>query len=276
MKTLITLDQYKTLTNSAGVSTYDTLLNELISAASIEIENYCQRPFNQDLYIQWYDSNSCCNSLGLYCDSCWDSYHNRLFPTALPVKSVVYYGSINNALAVTNNSTTPYTFSIENNILTVTSNLSSTEYSLDTDFVSLVNTLTSAYSVSIVTTTTSTNNGLLLKPETYTALSGETVNLQGAIQVTGTAHIVGNEIHLDQAYDVVAYIAGYKTIPQDLQMTTANIVRDMFNIQLQNLKGQYKSETITNYSYTLADNTNLYNIVNNYNGQLARYRTVVF
>jgi hypothetical protein len=260
MRPLITLSQYQTLTNSA-TSTNDTLIETLLSSVTLEIENYCDRKFWVDTYLVWLNN---------WC------YFYELYPKALPIKAISYYGESTTALTVTNTGTSPYTFNIKDEELTVTSNLTYTAHDLNTTLTNLVNTLTSAYNVTIVRDTTVTQNGLLLEPANYTILPSTAIEIKGSKQVEGDSKIIGNIIKCIAGCDIIGYVAGYTTIPNDLQLTTANIVKDVLGVQLGTNKAPYKSETITNYSYTLQDNISWYNIINNYAGQLATYKNIAF
>jgi hypothetical protein len=260
MRPLITLSEYQTLTNST-TSTNDTLIETLLSAATIEIENYCDRKFWEDTYLNWLNN---------WC------YFYELYPKALPIKAVIYYGENTTALSVTNTGTSPYTFNIRDDELTVTSNLTYTVHNLNTTLTNLVNTLTSAYNVTIVRDTTVTQNALLLEPSNYTILPSAKIDIKGSKQVEGDSKIIGNIIKCIAGCDIIGYVAGYTTIPNDLQLVTANIVKDALGVQLGTNKAPYKSETITNYSYTLQDNISWYNIINNYAGQLATYKNIAF
>lgn len=94
-RSLITNSEYYSLTNSTSSTSTDSLISSLISAVTLQIETYCDRTFFKELFIEWLP----------YCK-------HTIFPRVIPIESIVYQGSIDSALTITNINTTPYTFSI--------------------------------------------------------------------------------------------------------------------------------------------------------------------
>ncbi len=269
MQPLITLQEYRTLTNTTSGSD-DSLISSLLSAASLQIEAFCNRPFWKDTYIQWIMSDC----------SGWEFCGNkkRIYPENNPVIAILYHGVAQTALTVSNSGTDSYTFNINDGNLFVTNKLNYTSYDLNAinTLANLATAVEDDYSdLNITVNANVTDDTILIKPHTYTIMANESVDMVGSEQSSGNSYIQNQYTIIGAGtFDVLAYLAGYDVIPEDLKRITANITRDYNTVQTQN-KQSLKSESITNYSYTLSDNINWYDIVNAYQMELSPYKNVI-
>lgn len=125
-----------------------------------------------------------------------------------------------------------------------------------------------------------------LYPRAYQIEEGGAIDITGAqtsganITVTGdTFYINGSNwygYYCDLAKYVIAYKAGYTTIPTDLQLVCANSVNDALGVQLGETSTNIKSEGVEHYNYTLGDTIDMRSIVNNYAASLAFYKRINF
>ena len=251
---LITLETFKTLKNITD-TTNDALYTQLLSIATVQIENWCDRIFSAADYIEWIDVNSC----------------NQVYITRqYPIIRVKYIGSDHEALKLTNNDTIDYIFDITDTTLTINDEtLSETTYDLSnaandtlTELVSVMN--TSYSNITVVIDSTVSQTSKLLKPGVYTLIAGDTIDIVGSKVESNNSKVKNDGLIYGISSGVIVYKAGYETIPLDLQLACANIVYDTADVLLNDKTGNYKSESITNYSYTLADGIKLQNIINGY------------
>ena len=275
---LIDLATYKILTNTTGTDN-DALITILLDSATTEIQNYCDRIFAQDTYVDWV--NVGCN--------------RNYIPNQYPVNKVLLFGAPDTALTITNGGTTvasSYTLYIDDDaLLTITdSNLTETTFDLTDALYDTLTELGAAITVALsdltcVIATDVSQKSSLLKPQSYGSEAGEVVKVIGVNPSTNQAVVEDNVIYFSGVcrYDsltyadfVVAYKAGYATIPTDLQLICANITEDALNVQLGETNSDVKSESVTNYSYTLADTVNMKAIVVGYTQGLAAYKNIRF
>ena len=71
----------------------------------------------------------------------------------------------------------------------------------------------------------------------------------------------------------VAYIAGWETVPADIQFATNRLVTAM--LESRNHAGRIHSESIEDFSYTLSGSENEASLLDSTKGSLSRYRKVV-
>jgi hypothetical protein len=278
---LITVETYKALTNTTD-SSNDALIESLLESASVEVENYCDRVFAEDTYIEWVNG-----SVDGYC--CDPLYFARQYP----VRKILLSGYPDDGLSVTNNSMADYTFSISNATLTITDDsLTEIEYDLSNGigseesfaYADLVDAIIGDYpDLSITVLDGVINNFQFIMPQTYTIKVGDTAKIQCAKR-----HDTSSPINLNDkvggimfsfaicANWMIAYKAGYSTIPSDLQLIVANMVRDALNVQTGATNANLKSFSITNYSETFGDGVNMRAIVTNYADALAAYKRISF
>jgi len=251
---LITLETFKTLKNITD-TTNDALYTQLLSIATVQIENWCDRIFSAADYIEWIKTDNC----------------NSVYVTKqYPIIRVKYLGSAYNAIKLTNNDTLDYLLDITNSILTVNDE-TLTENTFDLTNVSsstlttLVSSMNAVYTdITAVIDSEASQTSKLLKPAVYTLLAGDTVDIVGSKVESYNITVKNDGLIYGISSGVIVYKAGYETIPLDLQLACANIVYDTADVLLNDKTGNYKSESITNYSYTLADGIKLQNIINGY------------
>jgi translation elongation factor EF-Ts len=72
----------------------------------------------------------------------------------------------------------------------------------------------------------------------------------------------------------IVYNAGYATadVPAALKQITSNIIKDCTKVVSGKLSTLMKSESLTNYSYTLSDSSTINEVVSNYSMELDFYR----
>lgn len=261
---LITLSQYKSWTNTT-TSDNDTLLTLLISACSNEVEAYCDRTFNAAQYIEWIKTQPCSNL-----------YNVRQYP----IQYIQFIGEAETAISLTNTDNVSYNILIKDKNMYVTPDdtLTTAIYDLSnvaTDTVTEVAGVLDALSnVSATVSSTVNQNAKLLKEYNY--MLDNSIDMIGAVKSESTAELIDDRtIRMDcgGTYCIV-YYAGYTTIPDDLQKTVANIVRDALDVALGDVNSNIKSESETNYSYSLQDTVDFKAIVFNYRGALDVYRNI--
>lgn len=71
----------------------------------------------------------------------------------------------------------------------------------------------------------------------------------------------------------VVYVAGWATVPSDIQFAANKLVTSM--LQSRSLQGPLESESIEDYSYTIAGAEEQANMLDSVKGSLARYKKVV-
>lgn len=256
MSDLITLAQYKALTNTTG-SENDALLATLISAASAEVERFCDRSFALSTQVQ-------------------ELVGPTASPLEYPVNKVLYVGRRRAAAEAANvSATTGYSLDVDGSTLTVSDDaFDSEEYQLDGSTLDELAALVQAdyADLTLAVDPLATNNAMLLSRTTLSLPPGGMGTLVGA-ERGGLAKLEDGSF-VGSPGTVVAYEAGYAAIPGDLQRAVANVVKDMLGVQLGTTNPNVKSFTITNYSEVLADGTDLRAIVQSHSDELAGYRRV--
>lgn len=71
----------------------------------------------------------------------------------------------------------------------------------------------------------------------------------------------------------VVYLAGWATVPSDIQFAANKLVMSM--LQSRSLQGPLESESIEDYSYTIAGAEEQANMLDSVKGSLSRYKKVV-
>lgn len=269
MTTLCSLAEYKVYTSTTDNS-QDALITSLLDISTTQIQNYCDRIFLEDTYIEWLSLENC---------------SNMVYPRQYPINKILYLGYPDTALTIINTSgTESYMIDISNNILTVSTNdLTEEEFDFtDTDFDTLTElaaSIESAFADLTITVNSLVNqNSKFLKSASYSLEEGGEIEVIGAHSSSSKAEIDSNLVFLS-GYDsdnIVAYKAGYAVIPEDLKNICAQVTQDALNVAIGAQNSNIKSESITNYSYSLADKIDFKSIVNGYSDALAAYKRINF
>ena len=269
---IITLADYRTLTNTDATDGYDAYITSLIPVVQASIEDYCDRKFDSDTYYEWY-----------YFDTDRVTVLNQY-----PINHILYVGNPVN-MANVSWSSGSYNIEITSSSVIVTndSDFSQDEYlfadnSTITDLKTEIEDDYPAITVAIVSGYELTNT-LLLRTGSGKAWSGASRfeaqvrpkdNSDRCIEfVTENSMFYFDSTYFDRKLFVM-YQAGYAEddMPSDLQMVEAMIIRDYINLFNTNINPLIKSQSITNYSVTYVDTDLLNNIVNNFASQLDGYK----
>jgi len=267
---LITYAEYKTLTNTDPDN--QTLIESFIDIAQEQIEAYCDRTFEAADYIEWIEADNACI--------------NQYRPRQYPVNHVKWIGDSYESLSVYNNSTSSFVVSIVDTNMYVTDELLNTDtYGLTnaasdtlTELVSLVEADNSTLEFTIDSTAQQLSK--LLKPVNYSIDAAETKQIIGAKRTNAQFEIRNDTIY-GISSGVIVYNAGYSTIPDDLKLVCANLVNDIYDIQFsKTVDKNLKSESVTNYSYTLQDGYDARNLIKeyiqDYSTTLNKYKRISF
>lgn len=261
---LITLNEYHTYTNSTN-STSDTLVVTLIESVSDQIENYCDRVFAAADYSEWVSIRSC---------------HPSYRPRQYPVNRVKMVGQANTALELTNNSaTSSYTITVTSeNMYINDEDLAENSYDLTNasyDTLGELETAVEADTDILITVKDDVSQlSKLLDDKTQTLDESGSLTWDG-VEVGGSVRVDNNTFWFGcGGRYYIRYNAGYSTIPTDLQNATAQMVKDALAVGEDTVNKNLKSESITNYSYTLMDNVDYNNLIEAHKGVLNIYRRV--
>ena len=270
MSNLITYAAYKTYNNITD-DTNQTLAESLITVASNQIELYCDRIFAEDTYIEEVKRLGC---------------SHYVTPRQYPVNKILLTAEQSDAFTVKNNGTISYTLSIKDSVLTITTealtettyDLTNASYDTLTELKAVIEAAFTDLSITIDSDVIQYSRFLLDQYQTIE--SSATVTIYGAKATDIDIKVENNQFNVGSDC-IVVYKAGYSTIPVDLQYVVARIVYDTVNVALaESGSSNLKSESITNYSYTLADNINLQTIISgyigNYGSTLDAYRRINF
>lgn len=288
---LITWAQYCSYTNTSLTDSNQTLVtNVLIPTATQGIENYCDKKFSIEQYIEW---SQAVDSFGNYQPKY--SPVNRLFAVSSPdiaayvtntgneLNPVITYTAINIYNPITNTNK-DYLFDTYSNLTTLFAaikldhpELTFTFNSEYNDIINLASNLLAPDTKTLNTTNQPifaalnqiearmVSDGICCAglgysyPNNYNAIFNPQFSYQSGVELAPLVCII--------------YQAGYSTIPTDLQFTTAQIVQDILNQVLGKQSTGLKSESIDQYSYTVMDGFELNALVSTkYATALQRYR----
>lgn len=252
---LITYDQYKALTGVTD-DTNQAIATSMIDVASAQIEQYCDRIFTAADYVEWIDGESC--------------YFGNFSPRQYPINLIKLVGKEKTAIQLTSNAASQvYTIDISNNTLNITDESLVTEtYDLTNASYDTLSELETAIEsdfadIEVAVDTSVVQLSKLLKPSTYVLNLNETIDITGCERINAKVEVKYNLVYgMDSG--LIVYNAGFTTIPIELQTVCANMVYDAVDVQTGTVNSNLKSESVTNYSYTIADNVDYNNIISGY------------
>lgn len=256
---ILTLADFKAM---MGVTTSadDALYNSLLPAAQGAVEAYCDRKFDSENYQEWFTPAS----------------RVRLYQ--YPITAVRGVGTLLDVAVLTYSSGTSYTASCSQTSITITNyeDLSSTEFLWAT--YADIDALHTAVETALTDVTFAVTAGYEdYSPTRIRPGMGNTIrmaveydaDLEAQIDPDTSTYMTVDTIpspsgsfpFLETMW--VAYKAGYAyaDMPQGLQMALAGIVRELCVVIKLSGAGALKTESITNYDYTLFDNKTINNII---------------
>ena len=274
---IITTTDYASYTNTTLTPAQTAYINALIPVVQDQIEQYLDRKLDETTYLEWY------------------KYSRYIVLRQYPVTAIKYLGELDEVAKFSN--LDDYTYEITQTALKVTDNaLTTTTVTFGGAILTLADIKTAieaALPPLTLTISTGYNNlsYKLLRVGTGAEVMGARRNDCQTKMIEDENRTL--EILMDSAFQFwiqtdytcdtnvfVAYTAGYLTadMPKALKMVAVNVIKDILDIQgLGNSNGVssvYKSQTITNYSYTLADGmtgfttANIASVVAKYYGDL--------
>ena len=275
---ILDLATYKNLTGTTN-SVNDALITELLPAVQSAIETYCDRKFDAQDYSEWYH------------------YSNQLILNQYPVNSTKFIGQL--VIMANFAPTTGYQYEANPTGITITDEATFTAQTFLFTTYATLTALKTAIELAIPAVTLSIVSGYenynyrLIRIGSGSIVYGATkADLNCYVDDNRTLMFLSDYSFifwncLDLGYPeemLVIYSGGYTsvTMPMDLKLIEANCIRDMINIMSDTpssgVTGIYKSETMKNYSYTLADGTasgstvNVAQVVSKYYPELNPYR----
>jgi len=291
MADLITIAQYEAIIGTITKADARTLVSTyLIPAASQAIERFVDRSLAATTYVEWVKTG---NTYGVF------------FPEQYPLLTLYSVNKADTVFTVSNTGTQAMVVIVQPTMLQAYNPLTnvavSYAYSTYTSIGLLLAQLATDYPLLVTEATVDTSmSTTLLRPATIAIQGGALSSVQGAI-VAMTGHVNADRIvygsefagswntmdfpglPLDSVqygnvgHICLVYSAGYSPLPSDLIVTTANIVRDMLAVEQGKRATGVKSESVSQYSYTLLDSIDFDNIVGTkYAGALRQYRRIVF
>ena len=253
---IITLAQYKTLTNTSSTAN-DTYISNLLAPVQSLIEVYLDRKLDSCDYFEWV------------------RFNNPILTTEYPLNTLKFIGSKYKVATFSNTDTETYNYSINSvgidvmvdSTFTTTSFLFAT-YATLTALKTAIEAAFPFITMTIETGYTTLNYRYLKE--------GTGVDIYGAKRLSTTSQIFDNRtLKLSECNfltdccvgcsDVyIIYNAGYTatTMPPALQLITANIIKNILTIDSVTnaanaggnvITGLLQSETIGNYSYSLGN-----------------------
>ena len=280
---LISLAELKAYTGITG-TTSDSLLTNLIHSVQDAVEVYLDRRLMRWTYQQWFE------------------YDRALILPQWPVNNVFFIGTPVNCVTIAD-STNSYTFNINqtngvnptiipqltvtNGYTLVSQNFPFATYTNLAQLKVAVEAACAGVTLTLVTSPTYNwpdMNTLCLR-------AGSGLNLYGAVRQnvlyriddgTNRTLIIPQDVivqfnALDYWFEtslLVIWDAGYDqaSVPTGLKQIISDMCDDYLNLSKINGGGLIKSETIKNYSYTLADTSTVFDIVKNHSSDLEPYR----
>lgn len=282
---ILTLAEYKSLTGTTSAAN-DTLITALLPAVQSQIQVLCDRLFDLQDYYEWHN------------------YSPTVIVSQYPLTQLKFLGTIVRGASFS--PTTGYNYEITfsqttglpvNLVITNDLTFASTTFALAplVDLAGLkvaVEAALPAITLTIESGYATTNYRLFKRGSGTDLYVAERLNAITRIDDNRTAVMMEDLsflffLTMDVGTDVqlfVMYTAGYATadVPQALKLIAANIIKDIVSIQTGSsggaISGLYKSETIGNYSYTMAipvsatATLDIANIVLKYADQLYPFR----
>jgi hypothetical protein len=279
---ILTLAEFKTLTNTTSAGN-DAYITSLLPVVQDQIENYCDRLFTQQDYIEWY------------------KYSEIVLLKQYPVNNVKYIGYLTQFAGFT--PLTGYTYEITDTGIVITNDTTFTATTfLFTTYGTLLALKTAieaaipAITMTILSGYDNYNYRLLRTGTGYTVYGATRLDAMTYLDDNRSLKFITDysayflmSTEIDCNLDLmVIYNAGYGTVPNGLKFIACNIIKDILAIQVGTsvatgggvVSGIYKSESVDDYSYTLADpgnntsfNTvNISQVVSKYYGDLDYYK----
>jgi hypothetical protein len=271
---LVTVAEVKSYTSLGDGD--NAIITTLIPAVQSSIENYCDRLFDAQDY------------------SIWTYYSNEIMLENYPINYVKFIGYVNEVAVftdTTDNNQYTYEVTASRELGTLVS-LAITDNALTTTtfaFATYTNLtlLKAAVELAIPAITMTITSGF--ETMSYKLLKQGTGRyLYGAERSNATTMITDNRtLVIMQSLDFlfnsdlymttpiyIVYNAGYATadVPAALKQITSNIIKDCTSVVNSKLSTLMKSESLTNYSYTLSDSSTINEVVSNYSVELDFYR----
>lgn len=257
---ILTLATYKGLTGTTSTAN-DTLISNLIAPVQDQIENFCDRKFDSADYFEWFP------------------YTANLFVKQFPINYVKYFGY---SAYVAQFDSDDYNYQITPTGIVVTSSLTFTSttflFATYTNLTLLKTAIEAAIPAITLTIQTGyeTMNYRLLKLGTGKQVYGaEKFDITTSVD-NSESNFVQLQPGIGDAYPIawgivndrpllLIYNGGYAyaDMPKGLQLICANVIKEIVssltaggsgsNSSGSGITGIYRSESIGDYSYTLAD-----------------------
>lgn len=271
---ILSLAQYRTLSNTTNADGFDAYITALLSVVQTEIESYCDRLFDDSRYYQWFHYSG-----------------DRLIVLPeYPVEQIIYIGYPAKVATISYTSGN-YNIEITKTSVIITNDADFTQniyvFSTFTTLALMKVAIEGAYPAIItltIETGYTTMNTLLLR-------TGSGLEWTGGVRLDTNVRLIDRSDRvIEFAYNtpfimsysndyifndelIVIWNAGYTTatMPKDLQMAEMLIIKDYLALSKKADIGLMKSETVTNYSYTLADQELISDLVKKYSGILDGY-----
>jgi hypothetical protein len=273
---LITLAEYKTITG-VTVATYDAYVTAIIPYIQSSIEEYCDRLFDTRTNYEW------------------SKYQNdrTVVVQQYPITDIIMVG---NPVQVANTSfptTSDYNIEIKSDRVTVT-DMNDPNFAQDSYLFSANNTLADLkaniegdYPLITVAITTGYTTMVckLLRTGTGSYWTGaQRIFCQTRVpdldqriiefaEDSGISFSYTLDFYFNENIEII-YKSGYATadVPKALKTACAMMINDMIKWTEKLTLGIYKSESVTNYSYTLADGIYIKDLIKTYSAQLNPFK----
>jgi hypothetical protein len=266
---ILSLAEFRTLTNTNASDGMDAYITTLLPVVTSEISNFCDRTFDLTRYSQWFH---------------YDGSRLIVLPE-YPVENIlgVYYPA-----RVATVTCTGYNISVTPTSIVVTSDSDFTSntylFSTYTNLTLLQAVIEGAYpGITIdIDSGYETMSSLLLRTGSGLELTGGVrldTNLRLQDRSDRVVEVAYNTPFImtysnDYTYNdelLIIWNGGYSTMPKELQMAAALIIKDYLAISKVKSLGLIKSQTVTNYSITYADQEVISDLVKKYAGILSGY-----
>lgn len=262
---IISLTTYRSLTNTSNGSD-DTYIQSLIDATNNQVEVYCDRSFDSQDYLEWYD------------------LERTLILKQYPITSIKMLGELNEVASFT----ADYNYEVTPTALNITdANLVSTAITFSpaiTNLTQIANACSSIATMTIEAGYENLNYKLLRTGTGKTIYGAKRSDYQTYLlkDEARTLEIVNDGNFTPYNYPIVrdntilvVYTAGYtaQTMPKSLQMILCNIVKNISDANNSGINGIVTSETITNFSWSSSTELlkNVGNEIKKYYDQLDQF-----
>jgi hypothetical protein len=271
---ILTLADYRTLTNTSAADGFDAYITSLIPVVESEIEQYIDRTIDDTRYYQWFNYSG-----------------DRLITLPeYPVNQILYIG-YPAKVATIDYTTGNYNVEITKTGVTITDDATFAQntytFAANTTLADLKTAIEADYGPNMsltIETGYTTMNSLLLR-------TGSGKEWTGAVRLdTNTRLHDRSDRVIEFAYNtpfvmsysndyifndelLVVWNAGWTTttIPNELKMIWAMVIKDYLAQSKISAMGILRSQTITNYSETYMDVGVIKNILSGYAGLLDGY-----